>query len=172
VKAALVAAAVCVIASGCGYHLAGRADLLPKTIKTVAVPAFANSSTTQYKLTDRLPEAISRELIARTRYRVVSDPARADAVLKGVVTNYTSFPIVFDSVTGRAASVELHVTMQVSLVERATGKVLFNRPALETRDRFQIASLPGQYFEESDTALNRVSQSAAKQVVSDLLNSF
>jgi hypothetical protein len=50
-----------------------------------------------------------------------------------VVTNYVSFPIVFDSLTGRAASVELHVTMQVSLVERATGKVLFNRPALEAR---------------------------------------
>ena len=160
------------MAAGCGYHLAGRADLLPKTIKTIAVPAFTNAATTQYKLTDRLPEAISRELIARSRYRVVSDPTRADAVLKGVVSNYVSFPIVFDSITGRAASVEIHVTMQVTLVERATGKVLFSRPSLEARERFQIASLPSQYFEESDMALNRMSKTAAEQVVSDLLNSF
>jgi outer membrane lipopolysaccharide assembly protein LptE/RlpB len=170
-KAAVLMVAA-VFATSCGYHLAGRADLLPKTIKTVAVPAFTNGSTTQYKLTDRLPEAISREFIARTRYRVVSDPNRADAVLRGSVTNYASFPIVFDSITGRAASVELHVTMQISLVERATGKVLFNRPSMEARERFQIASLPGQYFEESDTALNRVSKAAAEQVVSDILNSF
>lgn len=160
------------LAASCGYHVAGRAELLPKTIKTVAVPAFTNAATTQYKLTDRLPEAISRELIARTRYRVVPDPGRADAVLKGVVSNYFSFPIVFDSKTTRAASVELHVIMQISLVERSTGKVLFNRPSLEARERFQIASLPGQYFLESDTALNRVSKAAAEQVVSDLLNSF
>jgi hypothetical protein len=62
--------------------------------------------------------------------------------------------------------------MQVSLTERATGKVLFTRPRLEARERFQIASLPGQYFEESETALNRVSKAAAAQVVSDLLNDF
>jgi RNase P/RNase MRP subunit p29 len=165
----IVAAA---LASSCGYHLAGHGDLLPKTIKTVAVPAFANGSTTQYKLTDRLPEAISREFISRTHYRVISDPNQADMVLRGVVTGYASFPIVFDASTGRADSVELHVTMQVSLTERATGKVLFNRPAMEVRERFQIASLPGQYFEESDTALNRVSKFAAAQVVSDILNSF
>jgi len=163
---------VAAMASACGYHTGGHADLLPKTIKTIAVPAFVNGATTQYKLTDRLPEAVSRELIARTKYRVVSDANLADAVLRGVVTSYASFPVVFDSVTGRAASVELHVTMQVSLTERATGKVLFTRPRIEARERFQIASLPGQYFEEDETALNRVSRAAAAQVVSDILNDF
>jgi len=164
---------VCALfAASCGYHVAGHSDLLPKTIKTIAVPAFGNASTTLYKVTDRLPEAISREFISRTSYKVVSDPNRADAVLKGAVISYVSFPIVFDTATGRAASVELHVTMQVSLVERATGKVLFNRPSMEARERFQIASEASQYFEESETALNRVSKAAAAQVVSDILNNF
>ena len=54
-----MAAVIAVITSGCGYHLAGRAELLPKTIKTVAVPAFTNSATTQYKLTDRLPSNLT-----------------------------------------------------------------------------------------------------------------
>jgi hypothetical protein len=165
-------AVIALAASACGYHTAGRAELLPKSIKTIAVPAFGNGSTTQYKLTDRLPEAVSRELIARSKYRVVSDVTMADAVLHGAVTSFVSFPIVFDPITGRAASVELHVTMQVSLTERATGKVLFTRPRLEARERFQIASLPAQYFEEDETALNRMSRAAAAQVVSDLLNDF
>jgi outer membrane lipopolysaccharide assembly protein LptE/RlpB len=59
VKAGIMAAVIAVITSGCGYHLAGRAELLPKTIKTVAVPAFTNSATTQYKLTDRLPSNLT-----------------------------------------------------------------------------------------------------------------
>ena len=46
--------------AGCGYHVSGHADLMPKTIQTVCVPAFKNV-TSRYKLTDRLPEAISRE---------------------------------------------------------------------------------------------------------------
>ena len=29
---------------GCGYHVSGHADMLPKTIKTIAVPAFNISS--------------------------------------------------------------------------------------------------------------------------------
>jgi RNase P/RNase MRP subunit p29 len=165
-------ALVAVLACSCGYHTGGHAELLPKTIKTIAVPAFTNANTTAYKLTDRLPEAVSREFIARSKYRVVSDPNLADAVLRGAVITYVSFPIVFDSSTGRAASVELHVTMQVSLTERATGKVLFTRPRMEAKERFQIASLPGQYFLESETALDRMSKSAAAQVVSDILNDF
>ena len=45
--------------TSCGYHVAGKADLVPKTVNTIAIPAFGNI-TTRYKLTDHLPEAISR----------------------------------------------------------------------------------------------------------------
>ena len=82
--------------------MAGRADLVPKNIQAIAIPAFSNV-TTRYKLTDRLPEAISREFISRTRYHIVSDPNQADAVLRGAVLSYTSFPTIFDPVTGRAS---------------------------------------------------------------------
>jgi hypothetical protein len=156
---------------GCGYHVAGRGDLLPPSLKTIAIPAFTNV-TTRYKLTDWLPEAIAKEFIARTRYRVVKDINNADAVLRGTVINYTSFPTIFDPSTGRASGVEMHVTMQVSLVERATGKVLFNRPSFEIRERYQISVNPGVYFEESDAALARVSQQVAQRVVSAILENF
>jgi hypothetical protein len=160
------------LAGACGYHTGGHADLLPKTIKTIAVPAFTNGNTTAYKLTDRLPEAVARELIARTKYRVVSDQKIADAVLRGSITSYSSFPTVFDSATARAAAVEVHVTMQISLVERATGKVLFTRPRVEAVERFQVAAVASQYFEEDQTALERISKASAARVVSDILNDF
>ena len=86
----------------CGYQFAATDTVLPKTIHTVAIPAFTNL-TTRYKLTDQLPEAISREFITRTRYRMVSDPNTADAVLRGAVINYSFYPTIFDPATGRAA---------------------------------------------------------------------
>jgi len=159
------------LCAGCGYSVAGRGDTLPKTLHTVAIPAFGNI-TTRYKLTDRLPEAISREFISRTRYRVVPDPNQADAVLQGAVNNYTSFPVVFDPTTNRAAAVEVHVVLQVSLTERATGKKLFDRPRLEITERYEISLDPRQYFEESDEALDRASTVVARQVVSAILNAF
>src|SRR5437016_1275452 len=59
--------------ASCGYHVSGKADLLPKRIHTIAIPAFGNA-TTKYKLSERLTSALTREFISRTRYRIVADP--------------------------------------------------------------------------------------------------
>ena len=167
-----VAVVLLVVAfSSCGYHVAGQADLVPRTVKTIAVPAWANG-TTRYKLTDHIPEAISREFLTRTRYKVVSDVNEADAVLRGTVIKYSAYATVVTRDTGRATVVQLYLTMQVSLTERATGKVLFNRPSFDIRDNYEISVDPAQYFDESDAALDRASQHVAKQVVSSVLNNF
>jgi hypothetical protein len=160
---------ICLLAS-CGYHSAGHAGLLPKTIVTVGVPAFTNG-TTRYKLTDWLPEAISKEFIARSRFRV-TDASRADAVLKGSVLGYSSNATLFDQKTGLATSVEVHIALQVTLTERTTGKVLFTRPRINITDSYEIPLQQGQYFDESDTALDRASKSVAQQLVSAILNDF
>ena len=170
-SACALLALAAILATACGYHVAGRADLVPKSIQTIAIPAFSNI-TTRYKLTDRLAEAISREFISRTRYRIVPDPDQADAVLRGAVLSYSSFPTIFDPATGRASGVQLQVTLRVSLVERASGKVLFNRPNMDVRERYQISTDPSVFFEESDAALDRASQQTARQVVSAILENF
>jgi hypothetical protein len=161
-----------VFLSSCGYHVAGKADLVPKSIHTIAIPAFANA-TTRYKLTDRLPQAISHEFIARTRYQIITDPSQADAVLRGTVVNFVSFPILFDQATGRASGLQVNVIMQVSLVERSTGKVIYTRPNFEFHDRYEIAvTNTDQYFEESSTALDRLSRTVARDLVSAILENF
>ena len=156
---------------GCGYHVAGRGDLLPQTIKTIAVPAFPNI-TTRYKLAERLPADISRELIERTRYRVVADPARADAVLSGAVVNFASYPTVADPTSGRATGMQVIVNLQITLTERATGKVLFQRPGMEVRERYEISIDPTAYFDESEPAMTRLSRDVARSVVSAVLENF
>ncbi|MCU0245563.1 MAG: LPS assembly lipoprotein LptE [Bryobacter sp.] len=169
-KAVLAFAALAGLA-GCGYKISGTADTMPKTIRTIAIPEFHNVST-RYKLTDSLPAAITREFIARTRYEIVTDPSQADAVLDGVVTNILTFPIIFDSATGRAAGVQMHVLLAIKLTERATGKVIYNQPGLDFRQRYEIATEPAAYFDESSTAFQRLSQDVARTVVSAVLESF
>ena len=156
----------------CGYHVAGTADLVPKNIHTIAIPAFRNV-TTRYKLTDHLPQAISHEFIARTHFQIVTDPEQADAVLRGSVINYASYPTLFDQQSGRASGLQINVTMQVSLVERATGKVIFSRPSFEMHQRYEISVTSSKaYFEESDEALDRLSRDVARDLVSSILENF
>jgi len=157
--------------AGCGYHVAGHADLLPRRIQTIAVPAFANL-TTRYRLTERLPAAITREFLSRTRYQIVADPEQADAVLRGAVLNYVSYPTVLDPATARAAGVQISVTLQVTLTERATGAVLFSRPHFEVRERYEIAVDQRAYLDESDVALDRLCRDVARTLVSALRENF
>src|SRR6478609_6957673 len=95
--------------AGCGYHVAGRGDLLPKQIHTIAVPSF-NNLTARTRLSDVLPRDIARELLTRTRYRIVADPNDADAILSGSILTYSSYPTILDG--GRAASMQVIVTVQ------------------------------------------------------------
>ncbi len=162
---------VLMAAAGCGYRVAGRADTLPKTIRTIAVPAFGNV-TIRYKLTDRLPAAVTREFLTRTRYRVVPGPGEADAVLEGAVVSYNSYPIIFDPATGRASSAQMSVILNITLRERKTGAVLFARSRMEFRERYEISVDQRAYFEESDPALERLSRDVARTVVSAVLENF
>lgn len=154
----------------CGYHVAGHANVLP-AIHTIAVPQFGNA-TTQYRIADRLSGAITRELIQRTRYKVVADPEQADAVLTGAVVNFFSNPTTYDPATNRASGVQVTVILQVSLKERSSGKVLFSRPNFEMHERYEISVDPDKYFDESTVAINRMSSDVARSVVSAVLEKF
>lgn len=166
--AAVLALAVC---GGCGYHVSGHADTLPKTLHTVAIPAFQNL-TVRYKLSDRLPDAIAQEFIARSRYQVVPDAQQADMVLTGSVNHLIAFPIIFDQTTARATAMQVNVAISVTLTERETGKVLYSRPSFEMHQRYEISIDPQKYFEESDPALERLSHDTARQIVSAILENF
>ncbi len=151
--------------------MGGKADLLPRRVKTIAVPAFGNI-TTRYKVSDRLAAAITREFISRTRYQVVADPNEADAVLRGTVTNFLAYPTIYDPGTGRASGVQVILIMQVYLTDRSSGSVLFQRPNMEFRERYEISVDQSAYFDESDVALERLSRDVARSVVSAVLENF
>jgi hypothetical protein len=155
----------------CGYHVAGKADTVPKSVQSVYVPAWTNN-TVRYRLTDILPQQVAREFIARSRFRVVNRAEDADAILNGSITNYQAFPTIFDPATGRASGVQITVTMAVTFTERKTGKVIFTRPGFAFNQRYEISTKPEVYFEESDVALDRLSREVARSLVSAILEGF
>ena len=53
-----------------------------------------------------------------------------------------------------------------------TGKVLINKPSLVFQQPYQISANPGQYLDESEAALQRLSVDVAKTVVSNILEQF
>jgi hypothetical protein len=170
VSATLVLA-VFLLTAACGYHVGGKADMVPKTVETIAVLPFLNGSN-RYKLSDKMQQAISRELVSRTRFRVVRDPDAADAVLQGSLGNVMVYPVVFDPATYKTTVVQISVLVQAKLTDRKTGKVLYNRPLSGIQNSYEVSLYANQYFDESELALERVSTDLARTVVSGILENF
>jgi outer membrane lipopolysaccharide assembly protein LptE/RlpB len=160
------------LSASCGYHIGGQGDLIPKNIKTIAIPEFSNG-TVQYHIASLLTADVVREFHSRTHYTIVTDPAKADAVLTGGVVRFDVLGgITTDPVTGRATSSQIVLTMQFNLTDRHTGKVIYQRTGYEFRDRYEISTSLQTYFDEGAPAMKRVCESAARALVTSVLEAF
>jgi outer membrane lipopolysaccharide assembly protein LptE/RlpB len=160
-----------VVLCGCGYHVAGRSEALPKSIHVIAVPALENK-TTSYRIEQRLTAATVHELLAKTSYRVVSDPANGDAVLRGKVVSLEAVPLLFDTTTGRATTMLVTVKCEVTFEERETGKVLYHTDNFLFRNQYEISTDVKSFFEEQDPALDRLAQDFAARLVAAVIENY
>lgn len=165
-----VLAVLLFFSAGCGYHTAGKANLLPSDLRTLAVPAFVNQTQT-YKIEQLLTAAVVQELSTRTTYRIITQPDSADAVLHGTVLTTSTTPLTYDSKTGRAASVLVIVSMSVSLKDKK-GKVLYQNPSYVFREQYQVSQELSSFFEEDSPAFQRLSREFARTLVSNVLEAF
>jgi len=167
----VVLATVAAIACGCGYHVAGRSDSLPRTIHVIAVPALENK-TTSYRIEQRLTTATVHEFLAKTSYRVVSDPANGDAVLRGKVLSLEAVPLLFDTATGRATTMLVTVKCGITFEERETGKILYHTDNFLFRNEYEISTDVKSFFEEQDPALDRLAQDFAARLVAAVIENY
>jgi outer membrane lipopolysaccharide assembly protein LptE/RlpB len=170
----LVAFATALLAlacSGCGYHVAGHAANLPSDWKTIAIPAFTND-TTQYRIEQRFTEAVIREFISRTKYRVIQDPQAADAVLRGEVLSIETSPVLFNADTGEVTTMLVTVHTKVRLTDNRTQKAMYQNDDMLFRDEYQISPDVKSFFEEEAPALQRMSRDFASRLVANVVEGF
>jgi outer membrane lipopolysaccharide assembly protein LptE/RlpB len=170
----------CAMVAGCGYHVAGRSNSLPKSIHVIAVPALENK-TTSYRIEQRLTTATIHEFLAKTSYRVVSDPANGDAVLRGKVLSLEAAPLLFDTATGRATTMLVTVKCEITFEERETGKVLYHTNNFLFRNQYEISTNVNNptdptsiknFFEEQDPALDRLARDFAARLVAAVTENY
>ena len=161
---------LCLALAGCGYHAAGKADLLPTDIRTIAVISFQNQTQT-YKIEQRLTEAVVHEFLGRSRYRIVNTAQGADAVLRGTVTQSYVYPVTYDTQTGRVATVAVTIAASVTLTDR-DGHTLYANPGYTFRDQYQLSRDIASFFQEETPALDRMSRDFARTLVSNILEGF
>ena len=158
-------------ASGCGYQTMGGAAHLPQGARTIAVPVFVTKTTNNHTEI-ALTQAVVRELLTRTRLRVVpSDDADADAVLHGTIVSQMVAPLTYNSVTQESSSFLITMVVAVKLVGR-DGRVLYANDNYVFRQQYQSTTDLTTYLQEDPAAMTRLSQDFARALVTDILDSF
>jgi len=166
-----VLALVALTFAGCGYHVAGHNDALPHEIHVIAVPALENA-TTSYRIEQRFTSATVHEFLAKTQYKVVSNPAAGDAVLHGKILSLEAIPLLFDTTSGRATTMLVTVKCEVSLTEAANEKVLYHTDNFIFRNQYEISTNVTSFFEEQDPALDRMARDFATRLVAAVTENF
>lgn len=162
--------------ASCGYHVAGHETTIPKTIHVIAVPALENK-TSSYRIEQKLTAATIHEFLAKTTYKIVSNPASGDAVLTGKVLSVEAVPLTFQSqtatsTTAQATTMLVTVKCEVTLTEFDSQKVLFHSDNFLFRNEYELSTDVKSFFEEQDPALDRLAKDFAQKLVAAILENY
>ena len=155
--------------AGCGYRVASRNRLAPQ-LKTLAVLPLENETTT-FQVEQIFTRSLIHAFVERSSYRLVHDPARADAVFSGVIFSTTANPVIFRQ---RAFGSTFLVTLQarVKLQDRRDGRVLYQNDQYLFREQYVINVDVRNFFSELSPALERVARDFSSSVVTTLMEGF
>ena len=156
------------LAGGCGYHTLGAAAHLPPDVRTLAVPVFATRTDVNGTET-ALTEAVVRELMTRTRFRVTTDAgAGADAVLHGTILKQAVTPLTYNAVTQQSSSFLITIVASVTLTAH-DGRVLYQNNNYVYREQYQSTTDLPTFVQEDPAAVHRLAREFARQLVADIL---
>ncbi|MFQ5928081.1 MAG: LPS assembly lipoprotein LptE [Acidobacteriota bacterium] len=153
----------------CGYRVASR-NRLPADVEAIAILPLENETTT-FEVEQILTQSLVRAFVGQSSYRVTSDPSKADALLRGVVSRVSANPVIFGQETfGSTFLVTLNA--RIELRERQTGKVLFQNDDYIFREQYVINVDVKNFFSELNPALRRIANDFASSVVTTILERF
>jgi len=156
-------AGLVLLLAGCGYRLAGGGS--SGSGRTLAVPVFRNESS-EFRIEQRLTEAVRRELIGQTRFRVVPE-GPGDLVLDGRVLGVTTAPTIFTE-GGRAIVYSVAVDVGIRLTDASDGSVLFENPRLTFRESFEVSNDSVEFVPEDAAAIERLARQFASSLTASL----
>lgn len=161
--------AALIFASSCGYHVENGSPALAPG-KTLAIESFENN-TTYYKVDQIFTQAMINEMVRATGYRIVSDASGADAVLKSTIRGLNTSPVTY-SKSSFASTFLVTVNATVQLIEKSTGKILFENHNVLFSEQYVINTDVGNFFSEMNPALSRLADDFSATVVSAILEAY
>jgi hypothetical protein len=140
-----------------GWHVHAPFDT--SEVKTVAV--FFKTNSFRRDIEKQLTEAVIKEIILRTPYRVVGRHEDADSLLTGVI-NVSDKNLIVEAPTNLARELNATIMMYVNWTHNPPTEIEKTRPPTIVAETLNFVPEVG---ETSMSGFNHVVQSIAKQIV-------
>ena len=167
--------ALALVATSCGYTLAGRGGTLPEHIRIIGIPQFINRS--PFPEIDRIvTERVAEEFRGRGRYRVLPDTNGVDAVLTGTILNAVPMPTSFTAGSRQASSYAMVVTLSVEFKDVKNDKVIWSNPSLTVREEYEVptgaGTDPAAFFRQDSNAVERLARTLSKALATAIFEAM
>lgn len=159
-------ALVCfVLLGGCAGYQVGTSSLYSPHVRTVYVPMFQSDSYRR-NLSERLTEAVMKEIEAKTPYKVVGTP-NADSTLTGRITKETK-RVAVQSRVGDPRDIDVDLQVRVAWIDRAGSPIRESQAIQLSRELLAVggnAPLFPELGQSVSTAQQQAIQRLAEQIV-------
>jgi len=157
----------------CGYRLRSSVGSLPEGLESLGVPTFANQ-TREYKIEQKLTEAVLEEFRMRTRVPVTSSKSGVDAVLLGEIRSVNSIPVTFGTqkIGGQTFGSAYQITLRASikLLRLSDSAMLWHNDDYVHMERYVLNTKVEDFFDEENPALDRLAKDFSAGLVSSILD--
>jgi outer membrane lipopolysaccharide assembly protein LptE/RlpB len=121
--------ALVLLLPSCGYRLSGLGGLVPEGAKSIAVPTFVNG-TREPSVDIMVTQAVVDEFLADGRLKI-TDPERADIVLKGKVVKYDVTALSYTKDESFVQQYRVMLVVDASLEDPRSRKMLWQEKGIE-----------------------------------------
>jgi Lipopolysaccharide-assembly len=158
--------------TGCGYHFRADGEPVGIQLESLAIPLFSSTSSEIGFEADFI-KVIRQEFISQGRVPLVPEE-KAQAVLVGKIQEIREDPLTYRSqdvlVGGQAStytvtkSRKLRVRLDVQLVDRRQGKVIWREAAMEEQASYSVSGDPLETRYSEQQALEKIAGRLAKRI--------
>jgi outer membrane lipopolysaccharide assembly protein LptE/RlpB len=164
----------------CGYHFRPSGEPMGITIESLAIPLMTSTSS-ERGFEAEFTKIVREEFISHGRVPLVSEES-AQFILAGHVYDIRTEPLTYSysekTVKDQTTIYEetkrrrMRLRVDVSLVERASGKVIWRETAMETKAGYDVGTDPlvNRYSEQ--LALQRIARRLAKRIYMQTMERF
>jgi hypothetical protein len=158
--------------AGCGYHFRADGEPVGIQLESLAIPMFSSTSS-EIGFESDFTKVIRQEFISQGRVPLVPEE-KAQVVLIGKIQDIRADPLTYRSqdftVGGQTTTFEvtksrkLRVRLDVQLVDRRQGKVIWREAAMEEQANYVISGDPLETRYSEQQALEKIAGRLAKRI--------